>query len=92
MSLPLLIAKDNNAKFLKDDYKLGWIIEDADSIYWMVWGSSKDYDTAILAAKDALIRTGNHKVFVSDNPVPRECIVNKDECSFHEVDISPRIS
>ena len=87
MSLPLLIAKDKNAKFLKDDYKLGWIMEDNESIYWMVWGSSKDYDTALSAARDTLNKTGYHKVFVSDDPVPRECIISKSECNFREIEV-----
>jgi len=87
MSLPLLIAKDKNPKILKDDYKLGWIMEDADSIYWMVWGSSKDYDTAISAAKDVLSQKGSRKVFISDNPVPKQCIISKNECSFREINI-----
>lgn len=88
MALPLLIAKDKNAKILKDDYKLGWIMEDEESVYWSVWGSSKNYDTAISAAKDVLNQQGNRKVFVSDNPVPRQCIISKNECSFREIGIT----
>ncbi len=87
MSLPLLIAKDKNAKILKDDYKLGWMIEDNQSIYWAVWGSSKDYNTAISAAKDVLFQKGDRKIFVSDNPMPKSCIISKKECSFTEINI-----
>jgi hypothetical protein len=85
LALPLLIAKDKNAKFLKDDYKLGWIMEDDTQIYWTVWGSSKDYKTAISAAKNVLNQKGDRKVFVSDNPVPRNCVINKEECNFREI-------
>ena len=85
MDLPLLIAKDKNAKFLKDDYKLGWIMEDDTQIYWMVWGSSKDYETAMSAARDVLNQKGYRKVFVSDNPVSRNCIINKEDCDFREI-------
>lgn len=88
MSMPLLIAKDKNAKVLKNDYKLGWIMEDNKSIYWMVWGSSKDYNTAILAAKDVLKEKEiTTKIFVSDNPVPRNYIISKTECDFREIEL-----
>lgn len=87
MSMSLLIAKDKNAKFLKDDYKLGWIMEDDKSIYWMVWGSSKDYETAISAAKDTLNQKGNRKVFVSDEPIPRDTIFSKSEYHFREIEL-----
>jgi len=88
MPLPLLIAKDKNAKILKDDYKLGWIMEDDKSIYWMVWGSSKTYDLAVGVARQVLSEQGELKVFVSDNPVPRQCITSKKECNFREIDIA----
>lgn len=88
MTLPLLIAKDKNAKVLKEDYKLGWIMEDDESIYWTVWGSSKDYDTALSAVKDVLNKKGDRKVFVSDNPVPRNLIISKNECNFREIVIT----
>jgi hypothetical protein len=87
MPLPLLIAKDKNAKFLKNDYKLGWILEDDESFYWSVWGSSKDYDTAMSAAKDLLNQKGYRKIFVSNNPIPKECIISKKECSFQEIEL-----
>lgn len=87
MSLPLLIAKDKNAKILKDDYKLGWITMDDKSVYWMVWGSSKDYDSALSAAKDVLNKKGNRPVYFSDNPVPRGCVVSKKECDFREINL-----
>jgi len=87
MLLPLLIAKDKNAKFLKDDYKLGWIMEDDTQIYWMVWGSSKDYKTAMSVARDVLNQKGYRKVFVSDNPMPKDCIISKNECNFYEIEL-----
>jgi len=87
MSLPLLIAKDKNAKVLKDDYKLGWIMEDIESIYWMVWGSAKDYNTAMCTARDVLNQQGDRKVFISDNPIPKNNIINKNECNFREINL-----
>lgn len=34
-SLPILLAKDKNARFMKDDYKIGWLAQDEKSWLWI---------------------------------------------------------
>lgn len=67
--LPLLIAKRENQNILPDDYKLGWLFQDDKDSYWMIWGSSKDRNTALCCAKDTLQRQGNRDVFIFDLPL-----------------------
>lgn len=71
-SLPILLAKDKNAKILKDDYKIGWLVQDEKSWLWIVWGSCKDLDTAIKCAKDTIEKKGDRPVYISDKPLSKD--------------------
>ena len=71
MALPLLIAKKEHQLICPDDYKLGWLSRDDDGGYWMIWGSCKDKETALSAAKEVLEKQGNRDVFISEMPLLR---------------------
>jgi len=72
MSMPILLAKDRNAKFFKDDYKIGWLMQDGKSWLWIVWGSCKDLDTAIKCADDTIKEKGDRPIYVSDEPLSKD--------------------
>lgn len=75
-SLPLLIARDKNAKICKEDYKLGWLFQDDVSYFWMVWGSSINLQSALKIAKQVLVEQGERKVYLSDRPLTRDAVVH----------------
>ena len=83
---PLLIAKDKNAKICKDDYKLGWLIQDKNEFIWMTWGSSSTYENAIRAAKDVLLKQGFRTVLFSEIPLTTRKAVPNSE--LHTVEVS----
>lgn len=72
MPLPLLISKQENCIF-PDEYKLGWLFENDNDkeAYWMIWGSSKNKECALSAAKDVIEKQGDRDVFISDTPLPK---------------------
>jgi hypothetical protein len=59
---PLLIAKQKDARFLKDDYKLGWLFRDENSYLWVVWGSSRNLENALKVAKQVVTEKANGTV------------------------------
>lgn len=69
MALPLLISKQEGQLICPDDYKLGWLLQDEKEAYWSIWGSSKDKEHALSAAKDVLNKQGDRDVFISDIPL-----------------------
>jgi hypothetical protein len=69
MAVPLLISKKKGQKILSNDYKLGWLFKNEDKAYWMVWGSSKDKETALQCAKDVIEKQGKRDIFISDSPL-----------------------
>lgn len=70
--LPLLISKQKDVKFLRDDYKLGWLMTDENEGYWMIWGSSKNKYYALSATKDLFEKKGQCEVFISDEPLSKQ--------------------
>ncbi|MEC1744139.1 hypothetical protein [Schinkia azotoformans] len=66
MPLPLLIAKQENQKICPDDYKLGWLFKNDKETYWMIWGSSKNKESALKVAKEVIEKQGERDVFISD--------------------------
>lgn len=72
MPFPLLIAKKKDQTILPNDYKLGWLFKNENEAYWMIWGSSKDKETALSAAKDVLEKQGERDVFLSDTPLTQQ--------------------
>ncbi|MGI6436393.1 MAG: hypothetical protein ACOX0F_13790 [Syntrophomonadaceae bacterium] len=72
MALPLLIAKQKNRPILPDDYKLGWLFQDEKEGYWMIWGSCKNKETALSAAKEVLEKQGARDVFISEMPLLKQ--------------------
>jgi 23S rRNA maturation-related 3'-5' exoribonuclease YhaM len=76
MELPLLIAKQKDAKILKDDYKLGWLFQDDTCYLWTVWGSSNNLENAMKVAKQVIEEKGNRKVYLSKIPLKRDEVVD----------------
>jgi len=72
MGLPILLAKDKNAKIMKDDYKIGWLTQDEKSWLWIVWGSYKDLDAAIKCANDTIKEKGDRPIYISDEPLSKD--------------------
>lgn len=70
--LPLLIAKDKDAVICKDDYHLGWLVQNDANWYWMVWGACKDRESAIRAKDNVLKEKGERQVFFSKKPLSRK--------------------
>lgn len=70
--LPLLIAKQKDAKILKDDYKLGWLLQDNTGYIWAVWGSSNNLENAIKVAKQTIDEKGERTVYLSETPIERD--------------------
>lgn len=83
--LPILIAKQKDAKVLKDDFKIGWLIEDEIQYAWMVWGSSSNLDNALKVAREVISEKGNRPVYVSDIPIERQVTLNKPIPELREV-------
>lgn len=77
MSLPLLIAKKEGQKILPNDYKLGWLFKNEKEAYWMIWGSSKDKETAVSCARDVLEKQGDRDVFISDIPLTQHPTIDQ---------------
>ena len=71
MPLPLLISKQEGQRFLPNDYKLGWLFEDDKEAYWVIWGSSKNKECALSAAKDVVKKQGKRDIFISDTPLSK---------------------
>jgi hypothetical protein len=70
--LPLLIAQQKNARFLKDDYKLGWLFQDNTGYLWTVWGSSNNFENAMKVAKQVINEQGDRTVYISKTPLERD--------------------
>jgi hypothetical protein len=81
----LLIAQQKGAKILKDDYKLGWLLQDETGYYWMVLGSSKTLELAMKCAKELIEQKGPMTVYVSDAPITRGQIVREPLPELKEV-------
>lgn len=73
--LPLLIAKQKDAKFLTDDYKLGWLFQDDTTYLWTVWGSSSNLKNALKVAKEVIAEKGDRMVYLSEIPLERSKVV-----------------
>lgn len=71
MGLPILIAKKEGMKICPDDYKIGWLMKDDLSGFWMIWGSCKDLKTALKCAKDTIKEKGEREVYLSSTPLPK---------------------
>lgn len=73
-SAPLLIAKQKDAKFLKDDYKLGWLFQDNTGYLWTVWGSSRNLENATKAIKEVIEEKAQEGiiVYLSETPLERD--------------------
>jgi hypothetical protein len=85
--LPLLIAKQKGAKILKDDYKLGWLIQDETGYLWTVWGSSNNLENAKKVAKQVIEEKGSRMVYLSEVPIERGEVVYEPLPELKEVDI-----
>jgi len=88
---PLLIAKQKDARFLKDDYKLGWLFRDETGYLWVVWGSSNCIENALKIAKQVVSEKANStKVYLSEIPLERDKAIYEEmpklkEINFDEV-------
>lgn len=79
MIMPILIAKDRNAKILKDDYKIGWLNRDENEWLWIVWGSAANLEKAIMCAEDTIRQKGERPVYLSETPLIKGNIVQTEE-------------
>jgi 23S rRNA maturation-related 3'-5' exoribonuclease YhaM len=86
IKLPLLIAQQKNAKFLKDDYKLGWLFQDNTGYIWTVWGSSNNFENAVKVAKQVIDEQGKRTVYLSKTPLERDKAVY-EPLSLEEIKI-----
>ena len=82
MVLPILLAKDRNAKFLKDDYKIGWLQKENNEWLWMVWGSASSLENAIKCAKDTISQKGERPIYLSETPLIKGNIVQTEELNI----------
>lgn len=80
--LPLLIAKDKDAKICKDDYKLGWLTQDETGWLWTVWGSCKDFETV---KNHILKEKGDRKVYLSEKPLSAKLEVQNEKLELKEL-------
>lgn len=71
MALALVIAKEQGKAICPDDYKLGWLFQDENEAYWMIWGSSKNKECALSCARDVLEKQGKRDIFISDVPLSK---------------------
>lgn len=80
MSLPILIAKDKNAKveFFKDDYKIGWLKREGERWLWMVWGSASNLDKAIKIANETIDKKGERPIYLSEEPLVNAVIIQTE--------------
>lgn len=70
MALPLLIAKKQGRKILKDDYVLGWLMQDDKEGYWTTWGASKNKELALKVAREVVETKGDRDIYITDEPLP----------------------
>jgi hypothetical protein len=77
MALPLLIAKKEGQIICPDDYKLGWLFKDDKEGYWMIWGSSKNKESALQVAKEVIEQKGKRDIFISDIPIPKTLTIEQ---------------
>jgi hypothetical protein len=83
--VPLLIAKQKDAKFCKDDYKLGWLYSDDTGYYWSVWGSTRTIENAKKIAKENIENTESRKIYFSEIPILKGVIVHEELPEFKEL-------
>jgi hypothetical protein len=82
---PLLIARQKDAKFCKDDYKLGWLYSDNTGYYWSVWGSTTTIENALKIAKENVENTASRKIYLSEIPIEKGVVVHDDIPEFKEL-------
>lgn len=85
MALPILLAKDRNAKFLKDDYKIGWLNKEEEKWLWIVWGSASSLENAVKCANDTIIQKGERPIFLSEKPLIKASIVQTEKLSLKQL-------
>ncbi len=64
----VLVARFSEAKYLKGDYRIGWLHECSDGFFWMIFGSSATKEHALMAVEDLVQRKGYCQVFVDNKP------------------------
>lgn len=84
--MPLLIAKQKDARFMKDDYKLGWLMQgtEEEGWYWIVWGSTSKYDNVIKIANQVLTEKGDRAVYLSEQPLLKG-VICKDKLDLQNI-------
>lgn len=85
MVLPILIAQDRNAKFMKDDYKIGWLQRQDSEWLWIVWGSAVNLEKAIMCANDTISKKGERPIYLSETPLIKGNIVQSEELNLKQV-------
>ena len=85
MSLPILLAKDRNAKFLKDDYKIGWLKKEDENWLWIVWGSASSLENAIKCANDTITQKGERPIYLSETPLIKGNIVQTEKLNLKQL-------
>lgn len=85
--VPILIAKDKNAKIFKDDYKIGWYQKDnnSDDWIWLVWGSCPNLESAIKCANDVIREKGERAIYLCDTPLSKELEVQTEKLTFKQL-------
>lgn len=79
MSLPILLAKDREAKILKDDYKIGWLKREDEGWLWMTWGSAETLDKAIKIANEVVQEKGERPIYLSEIPLIKQIVIQTEE-------------
>jgi hypothetical protein len=82
---PLLIAKQKDAKFCKDDYKLGWLYSDDTGYCWSTWGSTTTIKNALKIAKESVENAALRKIYLSETPIVRGIVVHEELPEFKEI-------
>lgn len=85
MILPILIAKERDAKILKDDYKIGWFNRDGNEWLWTVWGSASNLENAIKCANDTIKQKGERLIYLSEIPLIKGNIVQTEKLDMKQL-------
>jgi hypothetical protein len=79
--VPLLIAKDRNAKICKDDFKVGWLQKSTvnKDWIWIVFGSCANFAHAKKCCEEIVQEKGDRFVYYSVSPLSCELEAQMEE-------------
>lgn len=89
INLPILIAKDKDAKIFKNYYKIGWLMMQGNEWTWIVWGNARNLDGAKKCARLTIRKNGKRQIYLSENPLSRKIKEQRDKLQL--IDITEKI-